>query len=107
MSRFLVSRPGYMAIATRRTKSGRTMFAAVTRTARPGPVGPPDPFAPPAQRNIAAGVADDSDGDARDRASMSESERAERARNDTAAADALAKVPAPLEKIQRCDAKYQ
>ena len=43
MSRFLVSYPGYVVIATRRTKTGRTMFAAVTRATRPGPVEPPPP----------------------------------------------------------------
>ena len=36
-----------MVVAVRRTVTGRIMFASITRTARPGPVAPPDPWDPP------------------------------------------------------------
>jgi hypothetical protein len=56
LTRFVDLRPGYMVVAMRRTVTGRTMFASITRTAIPGPVEPPEPRGPPPAPQAAAGT---------------------------------------------------
>ena len=91
LTRFVDKHPGYMIVATRRTAAGRIMFASITRTARPEPVEPPDPFLSPATAGAAGGTRE---GGA-SRASEHTPEHTGHAGADATAARALALIPPP------------